>query len=208
MKSKSVKRILLSLLVTLVFGFVYFYIKLPAINLHDSSFYGFFFLLALVYCIVYAVSCGVFRAGSGQELWQGLKTNCLVPLLVCAGFLVLIVVGHVIGLPIFRASSYANLLELSDGDFAAEVDEVNYDQIPMLDEDSAKKLGDRKMGELAEYVSQFEVANDYTQINYHGRPVRVTPLVYGDIIKWATNRSDGLPAYLIIDMVTQNVEVV
>ena len=78
----------------------------------------------------------------------------------------------------------------------------------MLDRDSAEKLGDRKLGELADMVSQFEVAENYTQINYHGRPVRVTPLKYGDIFKWFNNRSDGLPAYLIIDMVTQEVEVV
>lgn len=38
--------------------------------------------------------------------------------------------------------------------------------------------------------------------------MRVTPLRYGDWIKWFNNRSEGLPAYLIIDMVTQNVEVV
>lgn len=78
----------------------------------------------------------------------------------------------------------------------------------MLDKDSAQKLGDRKLGELADMVSQFEVSADYTQINYHGRPVRVTPLRYGDIIKWFNNRSKGLPAYLVIDMVTQNVDVV
>ena len=57
-------------------------------------------------------------------------------------------------------------------------------------------------------VSQFEVDDDYTQINYKDRPVRVTALRYGDWIKWLNNRADGLPAYLIIDMVTQNVEVV
>ena len=38
--------------------------------------------------------------------------------------------------------------------------------------------------------------------------MRVTPLRYGDWIKWLNNRADGLPAYLIIDMVTQNVDVV
>ena len=32
--------------------------------------------------------------------------------------------------------------------------------------------------------------------------------MYADLIKWFTNRSDGLPAYLLIDMVTQNVELV
>ena len=36
------------------------------------------------------------------------------------------------------------------------------------------QLGNRKLGELADMVSQFEVDDDYTQINYKGRPVRVT----------------------------------
>ena len=36
----------------------------------------------------------------------------------------------------------------------------------------------------------------------------VLALTYMDLIKWFTNRSDGLPAYLLIDMVTQNVELV
>ena len=78
----------------------------------------------------------------------------------------------------------------------------------MLDEDSAARLGSRKLGELADMVSQFEILPSYTQINYQGRPVRVAPIAYADLIKWFTNRSAGLPAYLIIDMVTQEAEVV
>ena len=38
--------------------------------------------------------------------------------------------------------------------------------------------------------------------------MRVATLDYADLIKWFTNRSEGLPAYLIVDMVTQDVEVV
>ena len=71
----------------------------------------------------------------------------------------------------------------------------------MLDKDSAERLGDRKLGELNDMVSQFEVNDDYTQINYKGRPVRIATLRYADLVKWFTNRSDGLPAYIIIDMV-------
>ena len=73
---------------------------------------------------------------------------------------------------------------------------------------SAARLGSRKLGELADMVSQFEILPNYTQINYKGRPVRVTSLAYGDLIKWFTNRSNGLPAYIVIDMVTQEAEVV
>ncbi len=208
MKAKSVKRTLINLAITLVFALVYFYIELPAINLHDESFYTFFFICAVVFCGLSVVSLGLHRITDIHEFLHELKANCLVPVLICAAFLLAILIGTVIGLPIFRAQAYAGLLELSQGDFTAEVQEISYDQIPMLDEDSAMKLGDRKMGELSEYVSQFEVADNYTQINYKGRPVRVTPLVYGDLIKWFSNRGEGLPAYLIIDMVTQNVEIV
>ena len=120
----------------------------------------------------------------------------------------LALVGSLAGSVIFRAKSYAGLLPVEDGDFAAEVDEISYDQIPMLDKYSAERLGDRKLGELSDMVSQFEVVDDYTQINYRGRPVRIATLMYADLVKWFTNRSDGLPAYLLIDMVTQNVELV
>lgn len=203
-----VKRTLINLLITAVFGFIYFYIKLPAINLHDPAFYTFVFLLSVVYCVLSMLSLGIFKEQDPRGIWAATKKNCFIPVVICLALLVLFFIGYLVGAPIFRASAYANLLEVKDGDFVSEVEEISFSQIPMLDEDSAKKLGDRKMGELSDYVSQFEVADNYTQINYQGHPVRVTPLLYGDIIKWFNNRSEGLPAYLIIDMVTQNVEVV
>ena len=38
----------------------------------------------------------------------------------------------------------------------------------------------------------------YTQINYKGTPVRVVPLQYSNIIKWLTNRTEGLPGYIAV----------
>lgn len=64
------------------------------------------------------------------------------------------------------------------------------------------------MGTLSDMVSQFEYSNDSTQINYQGSPVRVAPIDYADIIKWLTNRSQGLPAYVVVNMVTQEATVV
>ena len=208
MKNKKVSVTIIKLLITLLVGFIYFYFKLPSFNLHDLQFYTFVFVVCAVYCLLSVFTIGVYRVESVGELVGVLKKNCLVPALICAALVVLMVVGTVVSSPIFRASAYSELLTIEDGDFAAEVKEISFDQIPMLDEDSAERLGDRKLGELSDMVSQFEVADDYTQINYNGRPVRVTPLLYGDIIKWFNNRSDGLPAYLIIDMVDQSVEVV
>jgi len=114
----------------------------------------------------------------------------------------------VLSAKIFRASAYRNLIAVENGNFTDDVAEISFDKVPMLDRDSAERLGDRKLGELSDMVSQFEVADDYSQINLNDRPVRVTPLEYGDTIKWFTNRSKGLPAYLIIDMANQEVDVV
>lgn len=200
-------RTLINLGVTLLFGLGYFYFELPALNFHAEEFYVFAFLLCAVYCVCAVLTSGF--QGEGVKGYFGfVKKQCTIPFLVLAALIVAIVIGGLTSWVVIRAGSYSKLLDVQTGDFAAEVEEISYDQIPMLDEDSAARLGSRVLGELSDMVSQFEILPSYTQINYQGRPVRVTSLAYGDLIKWFTNRSDGLPAYLIIDMVTQEAEVV
>ena len=200
-------RIAVNTLVTLLVGAVFFYVQMPAINLHAEEFYGFVLLLCVTYCICALFTSG-FQGTGAKGYFTFVKKQCTVPFIVMALMIVTALVGALTSWVVLRAKDYQALLPIDSGSFASEIEEVSYDRIPMLDRDSAEKLGDRKLGELADMVSQFEVAENYTQINYHGRPVRVTPLRYGDIIKWFNNRSAGLPAYLIIDMVDQSVDVV
>lgn len=200
-------RVLINLAVTIVFGLIYYYFALPALNLKAQEFYTFIFLLCLIYCVCAVITSG-FTGDGAKGYFKFVKKQCKIPFWIVLALLAVVIVGAITSWVVFRAGSYSTLLPIQTGDFASEVEEISYDQIPMLDVDSATRLGSRKLGELADMVSQFEVAGNYTQINYQGRPVRVTPLVYGDIIKWFNNRSAGLPAYLIIDMTTQNVEVV
>ncbi len=198
-----------SLLISLVFAFAYFYVMLPAINLHNPSFYVFVFLVSAVYCFVSLVgNKGFTSAQNARDAARVVKNVCLVPAVICIGLVVIYIVGTLLSSVIIRANAYSNLMQVEVGNFAEDVDEISYDQIPMLDKDSAQRLGDRKLGELSDVVSQFEVANDYNQINYNGRPMRIATLEYGNFFKWLKNRSDGIPAYILIDMVTQNVEVV
>ena len=200
-------RTLINLLVTVVFAAVYFYVVLPAINFKAREFYTFIFLVCAVYCVCAVITSGF--QGTGVKGYFGfVKKQCKIPGLVAALVVIVGILGGIAGWEVIRATSYRDLLTVTEGDFGAEVEEISYDQIPMLDRDSAVRLGNRKLGELADMVSQFEVASDYTQINFQGRPVRVTPLRYGDLVKWLNNRSEGLPAYLIINMVTQDVDVV
>lgn len=200
----------LSLLITALVGLVYFYFALPPINLHAEEFYAFLLLL----CAVYVV-CALFLSGQGaaqrkdaKVFFRFAKSHCAPVLVFFALVLLVALVGWLISVPLFRAGAYRELLTVEEGDFTTQVSEVSYNEIPMLDEDSAEMLGDRKMGELSDLVSQFEVSDAYTQINYQGRPVRVTYLEYGDFFKWLGNRENGLPAYITVDMVTQAADVV
>ena len=208
---RTMPRMLISLLITLVIGAVWFYVSLPAINLHNTGFYSFVFVLLLVYILVFMIVLGVDTGKQEIHLRDYLsfaKSQCKIVVIAIAVLAVLFVVGQILSAPIFRASSYHELLQVDTGDFATEIEPVSYDDIPMLDEASASVLGDRKLGELSDMVSQFDVSQDYAQINYKGRPVRVAALEYGDFFKWFLNTKEGLPAYITVDMVTQEADVV
>ena len=70
------------------------------------------------------------------------------------------------------------------------------------------KLGDKVMGQMTDLVSQFEVSNQYTQINYNDEIIRVTPLEYASIIKYFTNRNKGVAGYITVDSVNGESELV
>lgn len=52
---------------------------------------------------------------------------------------------------------------------------------------------------MSELVSQFDVSNMYTQINYNDEIIRVTPLEYNGWIKWITNRKNGIKGYITVN---------
>ncbi len=198
---------LISLIITAVLGFIYFYVSLPALNIHDKQFYSFIIGLVIVYLISMLLLTGV-RTGDAKlvvsELWRVAK----IGVFVFAAVIIITVIGALTGVKLFRAASYSNLMTIEQGDFTQDVSEISMNQIPLLDKDSANTLANRKLGELSDLVSQFNVSDDSSQLNYHNKPVRVNYLNYDSFFKWFKNRKAGLPAYMITDMVTQEVSVV
>ena len=208
-------RTLFCIVITALVGFIYFYVSLPAINLQDGSFYSFLIFLCVVYIACVVLTTGVAAIveensvkGKVKGGFSFIKKHCLPVGIMLAVVLLAAVVGKVISIPMFRAAAYRDLLDVQTGDFAEDVAQISFNEIPTLDRTSANYLGDRQMGTLSDMVSQFEYSNDSTQINYQGRPVRVAPIGYADLFKWFTNRSGGLPAYVVVDMVTQEANVV
>ncbi len=210
-KGKKVILYVVGVVAALLAVFIYYYISLPAINIHASGFW--FFILALVAAagIIYALKkAGGGLKASGKTAVINWKEYKLLKVFVgvFVAILAIYLVGSLLSSPIINAKKYQKLLDVQERQFTDDIKEVDYNTIPLLDKDSAALLGDRKMGSLVEMVSQFEVSNDYTQINYQGKPVRVTPLVYASPIKWLTNQKNGIPAYVMIDMTTQDTEIV
>ena len=208
--------VLLNLLITLIAGAVYFYVAIPAINLQSGEFYSFVFMLCMIYLLCALVTSG-FRGKKGEKPFQRgqlkeyltfIKQQCLPVGILLIAMVVVIVVGQIVSMPIFRAGAYRDLLTVENGEFTQDISQISFNEIPTLDRDSANYLGDRQMGTLSDMVSQFDYSNSSTQINYQGRPVRVAPIAYADLIKWFTNRGEGLPAYVVVDMVTQEAQVV
>ncbi len=152
--------------------------------------------------------------GKGKRGKRGAKKRhgVFFWLVIVVVFLLLgIFVGNVASSPFFNARAYAGLLQTEQGDFATDIGEVGMSSVPVVDKDTAVRLGSRTIGEMSDLVSQYaidESYNAYTQISYKDAPYRVSPLVYADIIKWVTNTAAGLPGYVTVNMATQETKLV
>lgn len=206
---KKFLKTLIVVLVLLFIAFIYYYIALPAINIHSPGFWFFIIAGLLLVSIIIGLSTANVDKNGHRIPGPMFKNNFFKIAMTISGVIIIVfILGSILSSPIINADKYQSLLTISERDFNEDIKEISYDEIPILDKDSAALLGSRKMGSIVEYVSQFEISNNYTQINYQGKPVRVTPLKYGGFIKWLTNRKEGIPAYLRIDMTTQEVDLI
>lgn len=205
-KGSTVKRVIVSLLLTLVVGAVAYYFMLPALNFKAMELYIYIAVILVSYIGIFGVlSKAYFR----PEYMEYAKNKVKIPIILIVVLAVLVGIGYLTGAEFFRAKDYAELIDVKEGNFAEEIAEVDFNSVPRLDKDSSNMIATRALGELSDYVSQFVVNSYYsTQINYKGTPVRVQSLDYGDIFKWLKNTKEGIPAYIIVDMTTQKAETV
>ena len=199
---KGKARVFLTFLVILIAG-IYYYVTIPAINIHASGFWTFILSVIVLLLAAYGIKM---RFTSFQEAKRSKVFR--IGGILFAALVIVFAVGSILSSPIVNAKKYRNLLTIEERDFSKDIQPVNFSQIPLLDKDSAAILGNRKMGSMVDMVSQFEVSDLYSQINYQEKPIRVTPLVYASPVKWLTNQSQGIPAYIMIDMTTQDTSLV
>lgn len=194
---------------------LFFYVFCPAINIHNIGFWLIGDLAFLVFMIVVraAGGCRDLKIVSvtkqtgpkGKKVMVKTlvfnKTPYIAPVVVAA----LIVFVLFISEPIFNATSYAEILQVKEADFSADLAEsMETDSIALMDTASARMLGDREIGALSNVVSQFDVSNNYTQIDYNGKPIKVSALDYAGFFKWLNNRNFGVKGYVTVDPVSMS----
>lgn len=173
------------IILTIIFAVVFYFIIQPPLNIHSQTTW------------IYLMSIQLFLIVFAGNKVPAIKTRFifLVIMLLIYGIL------NLTSLQLFTSKFYAKVIDIKNGDFSKEITEPSLDKIPALDRDSSERVGSRKMGELLDLASQFNVDDQYTQINYKEKPVRVTPLKYNGLLKYLFNFRDGIPGYLNIDIV-------
>lgn len=198
-------RLLISAVLTIIAGGIVYYMMLPALNFKDVNMYIFIMVLIVLFMVFFALAC---KANRKIERREYIKKKSKVPVIIAAVLVVVMAVGWLCGATIFRASSYNKLLPVTTSEFSTDFEKLSVDSVPRVDESRALTLADQQLGSLSEYKSQYVVSNTTTMINYNNRPVRVAYLEYADVFKWFNNTKEGVPAYMIIDLISQKVTVV
>lgn len=184
----------------------------PPINIHSVDTWFFVAVVILLPSFLFfraksrAYKTGTAKVSSSAGKAKTFKLLSFIP----AGVFVLFILGTLLSVAFFpgNAQKYADILQTNDMEFTQDIQEVDYNEIPVIDRASAALLGNRTMGAMSDLVSQFEISPLYSQINYQDHPVRVSPLTYADLFKWLQNREQGIPAYVVVDMTSQDAEVV
>ena len=217
MTNKTWLKHVIAAVVTLLLGAGYFYVMLPAINVRSIELWKMIFFLAVVYAVTYFFTeiVSLIRAQQTNQSSRKYKKAQMVISTksmkitfgcIAGAAVLLILVCFLSSSVIFNASKYQQMLTVTEGDFNKDIAEMQLSQIPVVDKDTAQRLASRKIGEVVELVSQFNLSSYNSQINYKGKPYRVLPLEYADIIKWFTN--DNIPYYVTVDMATQATDLV
>jgi len=181
-----------AIFLAIAFALIYYYIMLPPINIHSTETWFYFIVILGILVII---------GGKSFKSYKILRK-------IFVGLIALLLILQIPGLKLFSSKSYANVIKITESDFKKDIKEIAVNEIPTLDRDSTVKLGSRKMGELLDLVSQFDIDEEtYTQIYYQGKPVRVTPLKYNSFIKYLFNMSEGIPGYMKVDIVDGDAEL-
>lgn len=186
-----------------------------SINIHDEMFWILIAVTAFVSVLLARLTLGIKdfgkvtvtkRTGSkGRHKEYSKFQLSFKPYIIPIAIIGVMILVAVTGSELFNSTRYAQILTVKDTEFTEDVPEsAGTDSIALMDTASAKMLGDREIGSLSNVVSQFNVSYDYSQIDYCGKPVKVSALEYAGFFKWINNRDNGVCGYVTVDPVSMS----
>ena len=205
---KAGLKLLISIIGTVIGAVVAYYFMLPPMNFKSTDTYMYLGVVAAIFVGLLNITSGAMMK---PEYTEYVKKKSIIPGIFVGILVVVVAIGMAVSSVFFRAKTYSQIIDVNEEtNFAEEIQEADFSSVPVLDTAAASVLANRTLGDLSKIdkVSQFEIATSFTQINYKNSPVKVTTLSYGDVFKWLKNTKEGLPGYVIVNMVTQKSELV
>ena len=193
-----------NIIVTIILAFIIYYLALPAINITSLGFWTYLVGMIAVYSFLNLITNldlkGFYTGGLKQYKVLGIIVICIFGGILLTNFVLS---------PLFHSKAFSKRITVNEeNSFYDDVEQVDFNKVPLLDKDSCQKLGDRVMGQMPELVSQFYVSDIYTQINYNNEIIRVTPLEYASFFKYIFNHKDGVKGYIKVNSVDGKSELV
>lgn len=203
-KKRWGKANLIMLAIVIVLECIFYYIVTPVINFQSL---GFWIWVILTIGLLAITSLNIVAEKTENLLIKSSVTKTLLWIIGIG--IVVFVIGGIGSSKMFSASKYAGLIQIEDGDFAADIKESKeINDIALMDTDTAQIIGERAIGSLSDVVSQYEVSEDYSTIDYNGSPMKVAPLEYAGFIKFMNNKKNGIPGYVLVDPVKNEAKYV
>lgn len=213
-KEKITSAVILSVIWLVWVGLMY-YLLLPALNIHSAGLWIFVIFVCLLpaglMMLGYTLANAVEVPGGHKKKLEQVDSGVAMTIVLLAIpiLIVLMLLLLWFGSPMFHASSYSTLMTPQESDFQEDINsDTALSKIALMDTDSAILFGNREIGSLSDVVSQYEVSDAYTQIDYEGFPMKVSALRYAGFFKYMGNKENGVPGYVTVDPVGQNAEYV
>ncbi len=100
--------------------------------------------------------------------------------------------------PLFYSQSYHDLLgSVQESSFTSDVEPINLSQIRIVDEETARKLADKKIGEVPALGSEVQLGEMSLQ-KVREKLYYVAPLEHRGFFQWLSNHSRGSKGYVMV----------
>ncbi len=167
---------------------IYSYVSMPVLNYGFAEIAMMLFFFSIPF---FGTNAKTFKS---NHKWIA-KTITTIGLV---SFLYAVVWGGISSWGIFRAEEYRNLIgkvEVGES-FASEVAPVSTENIRVVDQSVAQRLGDKVMGEKPSLGSQTYLGDFHIQ-KIKDKLYWVAPLLHSGFLKWWSNKA-GTPGYVMV----------